>query len=248
MVKVRKDLTGIKFDRLTVIKQVSDYIYPSSKKHEAMWLCKCDCGNEVIVTNGHLNSGKIKSCGCLKKEVSKNTMRIKGKNNKKQNKYDLTGEYGIGYTSKGEEFYFDLEDYDKIKDYCWHINDSGYIVSMTTDSINSKRICILMHRIITDCPEDMVVDHINHNKNDNRKYNLRICSQQENRMNSNISKRNTSGYTGVYLCKTSNKWQAYITYNNNDIYLGLFNNKEDAIKARVEAEEKYFGKYKLYSK
>ena len=39
-----------------------------------------------------------------------------------QNVYDLSGEYGIGYTLKGEEFYFDLEDYDKIKDYCWHIN------------------------------------------------------------------------------------------------------------------------------
>ena len=37
---------------------------------------------------------------------------------KKYNTYDLSGEYGIGYTSKGEEFYFDLDDYDKIKDYC----------------------------------------------------------------------------------------------------------------------------------
>ena len=46
---------------------------------------------------------------------------------KKYNTYDLTGEYGIGYTSKDEEFYFDLEDYDKIKDYCWRITMQGYV-------------------------------------------------------------------------------------------------------------------------
>lgn len=113
MVKVREDLTGKRFGRLTVLEQAEDYIKPNGE-HEAMWLCQCDCGNQKIILGTSLRHGRTKSCGCFDKETS----AIQGKLNKKYNTYDLSGEYGIGYTSKGEEFYFDLEDYDKIKDYC----------------------------------------------------------------------------------------------------------------------------------
>ena len=65
------------------------------------------------------------SCGCMLHDI-------------KGNKYDLNREYGIGWTSNtNQEFYFDLEDYDKIKNYTWLETDSGYIAS---DSINRKRI------------------------------------------------------------------------------------------------------------
>lgn len=78
---------------------------------------------------------------------------------KKYNTYDLTGEYGIGYTLKGELFYFDLEDYDKIKDICWYMNSKGYLVGYNLD--NSKTI--KMHRYIMGLTENdsQVVDHIN---------------------------------------------------------------------------------------
>ena len=59
-----KDLTGMKFNRLTVIKRMPN------RNDKAMWLCKCECGNEKIVESYHLTSGKIKSCGCYKKEVT----------------------------------------------------------------------------------------------------------------------------------------------------------------------------------
>ena len=48
IVKIKKDLTGQRFGRLVVIKQVDDYVNPSGT-HYAQWLCKCDCGNEAIV-------------------------------------------------------------------------------------------------------------------------------------------------------------------------------------------------------
>ena len=82
--------------------------------------------------------------------------------NKRYNRYDLSGDYGVGYTSKGEEFYFDLEDYDKIKDYCW-------VISKTTDTV-CARICgtnklIVMHRLVMDVVDagrNVQVDHIHH--------------------------------------------------------------------------------------
>lgn len=225
------DLTGKKFGRLTALKRVEDYVSPKGNR-ETRWLCKCDCGNNIIVLRNSLTSNNTKSCGCLNTE--KRIARCKL--SKKYNTYDLTGEYGIGYTSKGEEFYFDLEDYDKIKNYCWIINN-GYVVCSNEN--------ILMHRLIMGHPYNMVIDHIHGEKtrNDNRKFNLRICEQQENIMNCRTSKNNKSGVTGVSWHKRSNRWCAYIMINYKKIHLGCFDSFEDAVKARKNAENKYFGEY-----
>lgn len=70
MVKTRKNLTGLRFGKLVVIKQTEDYVSPKGK-HEAKWLCKCDCGNEVSVLGSCLNEDNTKgtkSCGCVSKE------------------------------------------------------------------------------------------------------------------------------------------------------------------------------------
>lgn len=230
-----KDLTGMRFGRLTAIKRVEDHIsYPSGYK-TSQWLCKCDCGNDVVVIGKNLTKKNgTKSCGCFAKE---NMSKIK----KRYNIYNLTGEYGIGYTLKGEEFLFDLEDYDKIKDYCWFKNNKGYIVS--TDSKTRKTI--LFHRVVTDCPSGLIPDHI-HGKltrYDNRKSNLRIVTSKENCMNATLSKNNTSGITGVTWHKRDNVWQARIKINYKYIHLGYFDKFEDAVRVRKEAEKKYFGEF-----
>lgn len=64
----KKDLTNLKFGRLEVIKLSSTRKYGNSTKR--MWLCKCDCGKEIEVNTGALNSGNTKSCGCLHDELS----------------------------------------------------------------------------------------------------------------------------------------------------------------------------------
>ena len=69
------DLTGQKFGRLTVIKRAKDKIRKNGK-HEVMWECLCDCGNTKIVSRDSLRSSAIRSCGCLRKENTKN-MRSK---------------------------------------------------------------------------------------------------------------------------------------------------------------------------
>ena len=230
------DLTGMKFNKLTVIKRVEN-----NKRGESQWLCKCNCKeedeNEVIVVANHLKSGNTKSCGCLQKEKA-----IKlGKSKKKYNTYNLTGEYGIGYTFKEDEFYFDLEDYDKIKDYCWFKNIDGYIA--TNINYNNRFHTVKMHRLVMNCPDDMDVDHIFHDTYDNRKEFLRIVTESQNEMNQKIRINNTSGVPGVNLNKKNNKWRARIRVDNKDMHLGYFNNKEDAIKARKAGEEKYFGEF-----
>lgn len=230
MVKSKNDLTGQKLGKLTVIKQAEDYIKPDGV-HIARWLCKCDCGNDAIVRNDLIGK-RTKSCGCLQKIIARKTMY---NNMKKYNTYDLTGEYGIGYTSKGEEFWFDLEDYEKIKDYCWWINDNGYLITGKS---------LRMHRLIMNVSnKNIFVDHISHNTKDNRKSNLRITTNSQNNMNSKLPNNNTSGVVGVSWNKLYSKWEAYIAVNNKKIYLGLFDRFEDAVKTRKEAEEKYFGEY-----
>lgn len=146
----------------------------------------------------------------------------------KLNKYDLTGEYGIGYTSKGYEFYFDLEDYDKIKDYTW-VRNGDAIRSLTYGSV-------FMHRLVMDCPDGLVVDHRNHDKRDNRKSNLRICTDRENKLN-RTPKNNK--VCGVSFRHERNKWCARIGKR----FLGYFNTEDEAIKARQEAEIEMFGEF-----
>lgn len=229
------DLTGQKFGRLTVVKRGENYTYYNSKRKVIIpqWYCKCNCGNpELILVRGlHLRNGNTKSCGCLSKDFASNL-------NKKHNTYDLSGEYGIGYTSKGEEFYFDLEDYDLIKDYCWFILDNGYVCT------NKNNKSILMHRLIMEPDNNSVqIDHVFHRKNDNRKSQLRAVTRSQNNMNMTLRKDNKSAVTGVTYKKDSGLWVAQIQINNIPIYLGSFNKFEDAVTVRKDAEKKYFGEY-----
>lgn len=222
------DLTGQRFGRLTVVERAEDYVSPKGYK-ASRWLCCCDCGNKVVVRKSDLTSQRTLSCGCFGKEARYNSK-------KRYNTYNLSGEYGIGYTSKGEEFYFDLEDYDLIKDHCWHINKQGYVVSTN----------ILFHRVVMGLPD--ICFEIDHKygettRNDNRKYNLRITTKSQNMMNVGIRKHNKSGVTGVIWHKRREKWRAFITVNQELIELGFFNNFEDAVKIRKEAEDKYFGEF-----
>lgn len=225
MVKVRKDLTGEVFGRLIVVRQAEDYINPKGV-HYAQWECLCNCGNPnyITVSAAHLKDGHTQSCGCLNAEAN-----ING------NSYDLSGEYGIGYIGD-EEFWFDKEDYDLIKKYTWYKDKDGYIVSDTHKS-HTK-----LHRLILNPDPSLDVDHIYGNKtrHDNRKSNLRVCTRGQNSRNKIDMSNNTSGCIGVVWHKHANKWMASLTVNNESIYLGLFANKQDAIKARIEAEKKYF--------
>lgn len=155
------------------------------------------------------------------------------------NIYDLSGEYGIGYDFNNNEFYFDLEDYKVIKDYCWNVTKDGYVEGY---SLQEKKN-VLMHRMLLGVYDNKIVDHINHKKHDNRKLNMRIVTQSQNLMNAKMFSSNTSGCKGVSWDSSRNKWMAHIKLNGKNKTLGRFLNFEDAVKARKQAEEKYFGEY-----
>ena len=92
---------GVPDSRLTVIKRIDGYV--NSRGYTIVrWLCECSCDKhaQIIVDPYHLRSGHTKSCGCVKIEK----VIQQGHLNKKYNNYDLTNEYGIGYTNKGEPF------------------------------------------------------------------------------------------------------------------------------------------------
>jgi hypothetical protein len=227
-------LTGQKFGRITVLKRAEN-----NKYGYKMWLCQCECKekNIKIILENSLKRGLTRSCGCLNKErlVKYN----KENKNKKYNIYNLTGEYGIGYTSKGEEFYFDLEDHDLIKNYYWSVNTYGYIIT----NLYEEKTILFMHRLVMNCPDDMEIDHKFHKKHDNRKSELRIVTRSQNQMNVDLKSHNTSGVKGVSWHKYHEKWRVFISVNKKQIHLGYFNNFEEAIKVRKAAEEKYYREY-----
>lgn len=83
------------------------------------------------------------------------------------------------------------------------------------------------------------LDHINHNRTDNRWNNLRQITQQHNKKNQTMNGNNKSGITGVSWYKQTNKWRAQIRHNGKKINLGYFNSIDDAAKARQTANVKY---------
>lgn len=231
------NLVGQTFGRLKVLeednKREEEEKEKTGKHLNTFWLCQCSCEahNIVSVSRRNLTNGNTKSCGCLHHE---NVLTV----NKKENKYDLSGEYGIGYTcNNGKEFYFDKEDYDKIKNYCWVENSSGYITTNIPTSEGSGSI--YLHKLITNTSKE-IIDHKNRKKYDNRKENLSVSTRKKNGANHETFSTNTSGFTGVIWDKSRQKWVARLKYNYKNYYLGDYENKEDAIIARLKAEKEYF--------
>ena len=226
---------GERYGRLTVIREVEPHIFPNGKQGRK-FLCQCDCGSDpVAVLLNSLRSGKTVSCGCYKIERERES-------NKKQNEYEISEDNKtvVGYTSNGNIFLIDKEDFEKVKEYCWYSCSNGYVATHLPRPSNER---IMLHRFILNAPKDMVVDHINRDRTDNRKSNLRICTQLDNAKNGSIRKNNKSGVIGVNWNKKSSKWHSRIMVNRKAIDLGLFENLEDATKARKEAELKYFGEF-----
>ena len=156
MVKPREDMTGWKMwehgvpdSRIIVIKQVDDYINPASGQHIARWQYRCTCEKGTISeANGtDIKNGRVKSCGCIVVDNVKQRMKKYSaeyaKKRRKTNVYDLSGEYGIGWTTNtNNEFYFDLEDYELIKDYCWSelIDNKGYHSLISRDRTDGNKV------------------------------------------------------------------------------------------------------------
>jgi len=144
--------------------------------------------------------------------------------------------------TQGKFALVDDDDYDEINQYNWCFSH-GYAVRFVRIPQGKQKIQ-LMHRIITNCPDGFELDHVNHNKLDNRKDNLRICSKSENSHNQKVrTYAKTSIYKGVCFDKHANKWRARIKLNNKHKNLGLFENEIDAAIAYNNAAIELFGEF-----
>ena len=221
------DLIGKRFGRLLVLNRVENNKWGSSQ-----WLCQCDCGNEVIILGNSLSRETTISCGCFKKEQEKTRF-------KKYNDYFNIDEHTFGFYPSNTKniVLIDKEDYDLVKEYCWNERKDGYIASRKDGKHLSLSIFIM------NFPSDGYdVDHINRNKLDNRKENLRIVTQHESVLNRGLYSTNKTGIEGVQETKY-HTWLASLQYSGKKVLGKTYKNKDDAIKARLSAEKKYYKEF-----
>ena len=136
------------------------------------------------------------------------------------------------YNKKGKEIArtkIDKEDFEEVKGHKWCLN-SGYVITI----INNKTVGL--HQLLLGKKQDFIIDHRDANPLNNKKQNLRHCTDSQNRMN----QKNVKGY---YWDEKREKWRVRIAMNNKQLHLGYFIKKQDAIKVRRQAEQKYFGEF-----
>lgn len=224
----KDDLTNKIFGNL----KVNSFAY--SKDSHSYWNCTCNiCQKECIRSVTYLNTNKNPMCQeCAIKS---------GNNDRKENIINDCGDYVI----INKKIYIDKEDIDDILKYHRYISISSG--NYAYFRYNGKDY--FLHRYIMGLPIEyddetqLIVDHINGNRLDNRKSNLRICKKEQNPINCKTYKNNTSGYKGITWLGRLNKWQVGICVNKKQIYLGVYSDLNEAIEVRKNAEKKYFGEF-----
>lgn len=209
------DLTGQRFGRLTVIQRAEN------KGVITRWLCECDCGNEKVIRAQDLKEGKTQSCGCLRSELVSERNYVHGHSEErihniwrgmKKRCLNPKSKSYKDYGARGIRICDEwLNDFQAFYD--WAIAN-GYSDSLSIDRID--------------------------NDGNYRPSNCRWADRKTQNINQGGRKNNKLGLRGVHFDKNSQKYRATIVKDGIQITLGSFNSAEDAIKARKEAEEKYY--------
>ena len=204
MIKSSYNLIGKQFDRWNVIEFDQEV---SEIRGQSSWKCKCMCGTIKTVDQYCLMNGISRSCGCLSRETTSNRLS-------KTNQIYTFDNYGICFFNNSNEYFiFDLDDIDVIQNRCWHKQSRGYATSNSNDGE------ILAHRVIMSKYYNIngkEIDHINHNKLDNRKCNLRVCTASENKINRMVKESNT-GIRNIHYSDKTDSYMVSIHHNKNII-------------------------------
>ena len=207
---------GTRYRHFTVMEEG-----PASTNSTARWYCLCNCGAMSLRTASQILKSTTSFCD--------QCYRVKY--------LDKNG-YIEGTMADGSTFIFDKEDFELVSPYRWRKDCKGYIWYRNP----SKNITIRLHRLITDATDGQV-DHINRDKSDNRRCNLRMATPSENAINRKLRVTSTSGVTGVTFSTQTNSWRAYITIDKRQVHLGFFDTKEEALEARTKAAAKHYGDF-----
>jgi len=151
----------------------------------------------------------------------------------------------------GYKVQIDEEDYDRVRQYKWHVRSTdfrrcGKIYFIHSYKDNSGRSYKhSLHRMILglELNDGWVCAHANGDTLDNRKCNLRKCTQKQNGINQRLSKSNKSGYKGVFYSKERDKFGTSIKYKGKNIFLGYFNTALEGHEAYCTASKKYHGEF-----
>lgn len=189
--------------------------------------CRCvNCGNEAIKTRAALYAGKDTACRNCPPEYD----------------FSVKGTTATGHLPDGSTFQIDASDIPLVSQLYWHKAVSGYIVNKSGQHSNIK-----LHRYLLGLTDDtLAVDHINRNKDDCRRGNLRIVTAQQNSMNRSVQKNNTSGYVGVYFVTRKQKYCVKIGLNNKNIYLGYTFDPVEGAQIYNVASDVLFGEFAGY--
>jgi hypothetical protein len=152
----------------------------------------------------------------------------------------LSGKLGIGKFALVDDNMHEF-----LNQWKWHYGCGGYAIRNVyikgSGRKHQKGFFVYMHRMVNKTPDGLVTDHINRDKLDNRRENLRTCTDIQNRYNRGKYSNNTSGVLGVTWDKARNKWQAQIRVKNKNIHLGRYVSLQGATLARRWGEKLYHG-------
>lgn len=166
---------------------------------------------------------------------------------KKVKPVTIEGDVAYITLTKGYTAVIDAADVPLVGGYNWYAkvskkNRTVYAQRNERKS-DGKQKTILLHRAILNPKNGELVDHRDHDGLNNRRQNLRICDDNENKWNTKKRLDNTSGFKGVHWVERDSKWSARITVNGYRKHLGYFNSPEEAHVAYCEASEKYHNEF-----
>jgi hypothetical protein len=149
--------------------------------------------------------------------------------------------------SKGNQALVDDDDWIRLSRFSWNIHPGGYASRVLYQ--DKRAHTILLHREVMNAPPGTQVDHIDGNKLDCRKSNLRFCNYNQNGANCKKPSHGvTSRFKGVYWNKNANKYQANIMVNKKTIYLGIYDCEIAAAQAYNKAASSHFGEFARLNK
>ena len=148
----------------------------------------------------------------------------------------LSGVYGIGKVA-----IVDDEDFDRVSMVTWSVSPKGYVRAHRPGK-NDGRI-MLMHNFIMGTPYGHHTDHRDHDKLNNRKQNLRVCTPTQNHGNMVKRTGTSSKFKGVTWWKRDKRWKAQASSSGKHYNLGYFDSETDAAKAYDKKAKELFGEF-----